>query len=88
MAAAVAGLAGVDSAEGVLEETVAARYGDRQTITRVRGLEGAWQCSVSSALAQELGIKTYFTDQLALFFPASLRVSPWPIQPHRWRRSR
>lgn len=67
---AVAGLVGVDSAEGVLEETVAARYGDRQTITRVRGLEGAWQCSVSSALAQELGIKTYFTDQLALFFPS------------------
>ncbi|MBP5488353.1 MAG: ABC transporter permease [Bacteroidales bacterium] len=68
--AAVAGLPGVDSAEGVLEETVATRYGDRQAITRIRGLEGAWQCSVSAALARELGIKTYFTDQLSLFFPS------------------
>ena len=68
--AAVAGLPGVVSADGVLEETVAARYGDRQTITRIRGLEGAWQCNVSSALASELGIRTFFTQHLALFFPS------------------
>ena len=67
---AVAGLPGVVSADGVLEETVAARYGDRQAITKVRGIEGAWQCSVSSALAGELNIKPFFLEQLSLFFPS------------------
>ena len=67
---AVAGLPGVVSADGVLEETVAARYGDRQTITKVRGIAGAWQCSVSAALASELGVKPYFVDQIRLFFPS------------------
>ena len=67
---AVAGLPGVVSADGVLEETVAARYGDRQTITKVRGIPGAWQCNVSSTLAAELGIRTFFTQPLVLFFPS------------------
>ncbi|MBP5571691.1 MAG: ABC transporter permease [Bacteroidales bacterium] len=68
--AQIAALLGVVSAEGVIEEKVAARYGDRQSITRVRGIEGAWECSVSSALASELGIRTWFFDQLTLFFPS------------------
>ena len=67
---AVAGLPGVVSADGVLEETVAARYGDRQTITKVRGIPGAWQCNVSSTLAAELSIRTFFTQPLVLFFPS------------------
>ena len=66
----VAGLPEVSSAEGVLEETVAALYGENQTITKVRGIEGAWECSVSSVLAADLGIKTSFLEQLRLFFPS------------------
>ena len=66
----IAELPGVESAAGVLEEKVAVRYGDRQSITKVRGIEGAWECSVSSALAGELNISPYFLQQLTLFFPS------------------
>ena len=68
--AQVAALPGVVSAEGVVEEKVAVRYGDRQAVTKVRGIEGAWECSASSTLASELGIKTFFLEQLTLFFPS------------------
>ena len=65
----VGALPGIERAEGVLEETVAIRYGEEQAVTKVRGLEGAWQCSVSSALASQLTIRPQFLTQLTLFYP-------------------
>ena len=66
----VGALPGIERAEGVLEETVAIRYGEEQAVTKVRGLEGAWQCSVSSALAGQLTIRPQFLTQLTLFYPS------------------
>lgn len=66
----VAQLPGVSSAEGVIEETVAASYGDLQTVTRLRGIEGAIWCSVSQGLASELGIRPFYLQQLSLYFPS------------------
>ena len=66
----VSALPGIERAEGVLEETVAVRYGEAQGVTKVRGLEGAWQCSVSSALAGRLTIRPQFLTTLTLFYPS------------------
>jgi len=66
----VGALPGIERAEGVLEETVAIRYGEEQAVTKVRGVPGAWQCSVSSALAGEMMIRPQFLTPLALYYPS------------------
>lgn len=66
----VAELPGVTEASPVLEETVALRYRGRQAIAKVRGLDSAYECSVSTSLAGELGIRTAFMDSLELYYPS------------------
>ena len=63
-------LEGVTEAYPVLEENVAVKYRDAFTIARVRGLEQAWQCSVSIDLANELQIRTAWLDRLEIYFPS------------------
>ena len=66
----IAELAGVSECHPVLEEMVAVRYRGKQTISRIRGLEEAYECSVSNELAGQLGIRTAFFDQLELYYPS------------------
>lgn len=65
-------LPGVEALIGVVEDRVAVNYDNRQGIALMRGVEGAWQCSVSTKLASELGIRTRFLSRLELWYPSRL----------------
>ena len=66
----IAALPGVTDCYPILEEMVAVRYRGNQAIAKVRGLDAAYECSVSSSLASELGIRTAFFDELELYYPS------------------
>lgn len=68
----IAALPGVEALIGTVEERVAVNYDERQGIALMRGIEGAWQCSVSTKLASELGIRTQFLSRLELWYPSRL----------------
>lgn len=65
-------LPGVEALIGTVEERVAVNYDGKQGIALMRGVEGAWQCSVSTKLASELGIRTRFLSRLGLWYPSRL----------------
>lgn len=68
----IATLPSVEAVIGAVEERVAVNYDERQGIAMMRGIEGAWQCSVSTKLASELGIRTQFLSRLELWYPSRL----------------
>ncbi len=63
-------LEGVVLVEKKVEDKVAVTYSGKQAVTKVRGLDGVWQCSVSAPLAAELGIRTHFLSPLTLYYPS------------------
>lgn len=66
----------VSATVAVVEEQVAVAYGDRKAVARLKGLQGAWQCSVQARLASDLGIRTRFLEPLQLYFPkADAKIS-------------
>lgn len=70
----ISALPGVEALIGTVEERVAVSYDKRQGIALLRGIEGALQCSVSTKLASELGIRTQFLSRLELWYPSRLEA--------------
>lgn len=71
---ALRSLEGVERVERTVSEVAAVSYEGRQAVVRLKGSESAFQCSVSAALAHELGIRTAFLSPLRIFYPSRSRA--------------
>ncbi len=66
----LAALEGVDYAEAVVEEKVAASYEGNQGIVTLRGLPSVGNFSVSADAAKMLGVNVRLLSQVDLYYPA------------------
>lgn len=64
-------LEGVDAVQAVVEETVGFQYGEEKGLIILRGLQNAYNLSISASAARRYGIRTSLLEEARFFYPSS-----------------